>query len=189
MPTSEPHKQSVAREPNKQIFSQKKLMHLLYRPRSRPTCHSSSAFCIVGEVRTDLATVLARACKCLLTGLDIGCGANCIYPLLGACLNKWRFKGVDITDVAITWAQRNVDANPDLAGLIQIRRTGQSNSTMDPANIAQVILLLGWDLSMWPGMLCCAMQSHVLLHQTVSCSALLCFLCMCELHFLCNSRH
>ena len=71
------------------------------------------------------------------TGLDIGCGANCIYPLLGAALNQWHFVGVDITDVAITWASRNVDANPQLAELIQVRRTGQSSTPLDAANIDQ----------------------------------------------------
>lgn len=74
----------------------------------------------------------------LPAGLDIGCGANCIYPLLGAALNQWRFVGADITDVAITWATQNVEANPHLSELIEIRRTGCSSDASDAANINQV---------------------------------------------------
>lgn len=70
-----------------------------------------------------------------VVGLDIGCGANCIYPLLGAALNQWQFVGVDITDVAIDWATRNVEANPHLANLVSIRRTGQSSEPLDAGNI------------------------------------------------------
>ena len=54
--------------------------------------------------------------------LDIGCGANLIYPLLGAAMHGWRFVGVDITDTAIEWAQKNAASNPQLAHLLDIRR-------------------------------------------------------------------
>ena len=57
-----------------------------------------------------------------VVGLDIGCGANLIYPLLGAALYGWSFVAVDVTDVAVEWAQRNKDANPQVAHLIDIRR-------------------------------------------------------------------
>lgn len=70
-----------------------------------------------------------------VTGLDVGCGANCIYPLLGAALNGWRFVGTDITDIALEWAKQNVGSNPNLAKLIEIRRTGHSNKPLDPANV------------------------------------------------------
>ena len=73
-----------------------------------------------------------------ITGLDIGCGANCIYPLLGATLNNWHFVGTDITDVAVQWANKNVNHNPHLAQLIEIRCTGQSKSPLDVANVDQV---------------------------------------------------
>lgn len=53
-------------------------------------------------------------------GLDIGCGANCIYPLLGASTCGWRFVGTDITDVAVAWARRNVACNPGLRDLIEV---------------------------------------------------------------------
>jgi len=73
-----------------------------------------------------------------LRGLDIGCGANCIYPLLGAALNGWHFVGTDITDIAVEWAGKNVQGNPHLAHLIEIRRTGQSSQPQDSTNIEKV---------------------------------------------------
>ena len=54
--------------------------------------------------------------------LDIGCGANLIYPLLGAAMHGWHFVGVDITDTAIEWARKNAAANPQLAHRLEIRR-------------------------------------------------------------------
>ncbi len=77
-----------------------------------------------------------------IKGLDIGCGANCIYPLLGAALNGWHFVGTDVTDIAIEWAGKNVQGNPHLADLIEIRRTGQSTQPLDSTNIEQVGLFL-----------------------------------------------
>ncbi|KAJ1277592.1 hypothetical protein BS78_04G016000 [Paspalum vaginatum] len=54
-------------------------------------------------------------------GFDIGTGANCIYPLLGASLLGWSFVGSDVTNVALEWAKKNVESNPHLAELIEIR--------------------------------------------------------------------
>ncbi|CAN0845984.1 RNA N6-adenosine-methyltransferase mettl16, partial [Linum grandiflorum] len=58
----------------------------------------------------------------VVRGFDIGTGANCIYPLLGASLLGWSFVGSDITDVALEWAERNVRNNPRVAELIEIRK-------------------------------------------------------------------
>ena len=52
----------------------------------------------------------------------MGCGANLIYPLLGAAMHGWCFVGVDITDTAVEWAERNAAANPHLQHLLEIRR-------------------------------------------------------------------
>ena len=52
----------------------------------------------------------------------MGCGANLIYPLLGAALRGWRFVGSDVTDAALEAAARNATANPHLAPLIELRR-------------------------------------------------------------------
>ncbi len=53
--------------------------------------------------------------------LDIGMGANCIYPLIGASEYGWRFVGSEIDPVALRWARKLVAANPAVAGLIECR--------------------------------------------------------------------
>ncbi|KAH9311752.1 hypothetical protein KI387_026787, partial [Taxus chinensis] len=60
-----------------------------------------------------------------VTGFDIGTGANCIYPLIGAALHGWRFVATDVTQVALEWAQKNVESNPHLVELIEIRNAGE----------------------------------------------------------------
>lgn len=54
--------------------------------------------------------------------LDIGVGANCIYPLLGCREYGWRFVGVDIDPIALDSAKRIIAANPVLGGRIELRR-------------------------------------------------------------------
>ena len=53
--------------------------------------------------------------------LDIGVGANCVYPILGVSEYGWRFVGTDIDPVALASARRIVAANPILAGKIDCR--------------------------------------------------------------------
>lgn len=53
--------------------------------------------------------------------LDIGMGANCIYPLIGAREYGWRFVGSEIDPVALRWAKTLVAANPAVADLIECR--------------------------------------------------------------------
>ena len=61
-------------------------------------------------------------------GLDIGCGANLIYPLLGAAVNGWAFVAADVTPVAVEWARRNAAANPHLAHLMDVRHVGAGHA-------------------------------------------------------------
>lgn len=56
-----------------------------------------------------------------VTVLDIGTGANCIYPIIGVREYGWRFVGTDIDPVAVRSAQKIVAANPSLAGKIECR--------------------------------------------------------------------
>ncbi|XP_048582639.1 RNA N6-adenosine-methyltransferase METTL16 isoform X2 [Nematostella vectensis] len=44
-------------------------------------------------------------------GLDIGTGASCIYPLLGAAIDNWNFIATEIDEFALGYAQRNVAQN------------------------------------------------------------------------------
>jgi 23S rRNA (adenine1618-N6)-methyltransferase len=53
--------------------------------------------------------------------LDIGTGANCIYPLIGASEYGWSFVGAEVDPVAWRWAQKTVAANASVAGLIECR--------------------------------------------------------------------
>lgn len=53
--------------------------------------------------------------------LDIGTGANCIYPLIGASEYGWSFVGAEVDAAAWRWAQKIVSANPSVAGLIECR--------------------------------------------------------------------
>lgn len=53
--------------------------------------------------------------------LDIGVGANMIYPLIGAHEYGWRFVGTDVDVAAIKSAQQIVDANEGLVDAIELR--------------------------------------------------------------------
>lgn len=68
-----------------------------------------------------------------MRGLDIGCGANFIYCLLGAALFEWPMVGVDVTEVAVTWASLNRGRNPHLQHLLEVRRSGAAGGGADGA--------------------------------------------------------
>jgi 23S rRNA (adenine1618-N6)-methyltransferase len=53
--------------------------------------------------------------------LDIGVGANCIYPLIGRHEYGWKFVGSDIDEEAINAAQQMLNTNPGLADLIALQ--------------------------------------------------------------------
>lgn len=53
--------------------------------------------------------------------LDIGVGASCVYPLIGASEYGWRFVGSEIDRQAVEWARRLVAANPAVANLVECR--------------------------------------------------------------------
>jgi 23S rRNA (adenine1618-N6)-methyltransferase len=56
-----------------------------------------------------------------ITVLDVGVGANCIYPIIGRREYGWHFVGSDIDGVAVRAAQQIEAANPPLAGAIECR--------------------------------------------------------------------
>jgi 23S rRNA (adenine1618-N6)-methyltransferase len=53
--------------------------------------------------------------------LDIGCGANCVYPLIGHSEYGWSFVGSDTDPVALKSAQKVLHANGKLADAIELR--------------------------------------------------------------------
>ena len=54
--------------------------------------------------------------------LDIGTGANCIYPLIGTSEYGWSFVGSEIDPLALRWAQQIIASNTSVAGLIECRQ-------------------------------------------------------------------
>ena len=53
--------------------------------------------------------------------LDVGCGANLVYPLLAASYFGWASVGCDVNEAALRHAARLRDANPDIAPLMVLR--------------------------------------------------------------------
>lgn len=54
--------------------------------------------------------------------LDVGVGANCIYPLIGHGEYGWSFVGTDVDPIALTAAKKILDANPEAASAVELRR-------------------------------------------------------------------
>lgn len=59
--------------------------------------------------------------------LDVGTGANLIYPILGNACYGWSFVGSELNQKAVASAERIISENPHLNGKIEIRK--QSNPT------------------------------------------------------------
>jgi len=59
--------------------------------------------------------------KRAIKGLDIGVGANCIYPILGGQIYGWEMVGADIDLTAVQAAQKNVSDAKNLKTNIEIR--------------------------------------------------------------------
>lgn len=56
-----------------------------------------------------------------ITCLDVGVGANCIYPILGVKEYGWNFIGTDVDAKSVASAQHIIDENPSLHGRIDLR--------------------------------------------------------------------
>jgi len=54
--------------------------------------------------------------------LDIGMGANCIYPVIGSSVYGWQFVGTDIDPIAIRSAKDILAANPLLKSQVMLRQ-------------------------------------------------------------------
>lgn len=62
-------------------------------------------------------TAAGAKVKCL----DIGVGANCVYPIIGSHEYDWTFVGSDIDAVAIQSAKKIIENNPSLHGKVELR--------------------------------------------------------------------
>ena len=56
-----------------------------------------------------------------ILGLDIGIGANCIYPILGNAIYGWQFVGTDIDKKAIRNCVEIIEKNPQLSDAISLQ--------------------------------------------------------------------
>ena len=56
-----------------------------------------------------------------IKGLDIGVGANCIYPIIGSRVYGWNFVGTDVDTRSIDSSLAILSKNPSLSAKIQCR--------------------------------------------------------------------
>lgn len=63
----------------------------------------------------------------IITGLDIGTGANCIYPLLGYGMYKWHFKASDINDCSVKSANEIIIKNSIENFITIIKQNNEKN--------------------------------------------------------------
>tara|TARA_R110000868_G_scaffold21326_1_gene88601 strand:+ start:6324 stop:7268 length:945 start_codon:yes stop_codon:yes gene_type:complete len=59
-------------------------------------------------------------------GLDIGIGANCIYPIIGNSVYGWSFVGTDIDEKAIENCSKIIEGNPKLIDAISLQQQNES---------------------------------------------------------------
>lgn len=59
-------------------------------------------------------------------GLDIGIGANCIYPIIGNTAYGWSFVGTDIDEKAIQNCKKIIQNNPNLIDAISLQLQTES---------------------------------------------------------------
>ncbi|MFR9504098.1 MAG: 23S rRNA (adenine(1618)-N(6))-methyltransferase RlmF [Rikenellaceae bacterium] len=65
----------------------------------------------------------SKAARCL----DIGVGANCIYPIIGRAKYGWDFVGSDISKESLTNAEKIVGKNEVLRGHVDLRLQNESS--------------------------------------------------------------
>ncbi|GAB2681165.1 23S rRNA (adenine(1618)-N(6))-methyltransferase RlmF [Aliiglaciecola aliphaticivorans] len=55
-------------------------------------------------------------------GLDVGVGANLVYPIIGSQIYGWQFVGSDINDTSLQSAKRIISNNSNLKTHIKVRK-------------------------------------------------------------------
>lgn len=63
--------------------------------------------------------------------LDIGVGANCIYPIIGQREYGWRFTGTDIDPQALSAAKMVVSMNPTLRNTLRLKQQKDPQAIFD----------------------------------------------------------
>jgi 23S rRNA (adenine1618-N6)-methyltransferase len=64
--------------------------------------------------------------KQTIQALDIGTGANCIYPIIGATQYKWDFVGTDISENSLASANKIIQSNPALVRKVNLVHQAKS---------------------------------------------------------------
>lgn len=76
--------------------------------------------------------------------LDIGIGANCIYPIIGNSVYGWSFIGVDIDEKALDWARHIAKANSKFSGTIEFRLQPNPShvlkTVLDPDDLVDLVI-------------------------------------------------
>jgi 23S rRNA (adenine1618-N6)-methyltransferase len=62
--------------------------------------------------------------------LDIGVGANCVYPIIGVKEYGWTFIGSEIDSIALDSAQSIIDQNPSLHNKVELRLQTEPKDTI-----------------------------------------------------------
>ena len=79
-----------------------------------------------------LAELLTKECKSLnhnlVHALDIGVGANCIYPIVGSTQYGWEYVGSDVDPISVKNANRIAEHNNVLKGKIECRLQSESQN-------------------------------------------------------------
>jgi len=81
----------------------------------------------IADLIRDENSALDTQIKCL----DIGVGANCIYPIIGVVEYGWSFVGTDIDPIAIESANRIVRENEVLNEKVELRLQKNSKKIFD----------------------------------------------------------
>lgn len=74
---------------------------------------------IADLLRSSNRSVIPRGAS--IVALDIGIGANCIYPIIGHTEYGWRFVGTDTDPAALRSAKHIVKSNSILSGAVECR--------------------------------------------------------------------
>lgn len=75
--------------------------------------------------------------------LDVGTGASCIFPLIGASVYGWSFVASELSETSVKSARKIVEEN-DLGNLIDVRRQSSSGQLLDGVlgNVEQVDIVM-----------------------------------------------
>ncbi|KAG7379810.1 Methyltransferase-like protein 16 [Phytophthora pseudosyringae] len=90
-----------------------------------------SGFAMNGEQSGQSDRKSAPTNEMVVSGIDVGTGANCIYALLGATMNKWKFIATEINSDSYECAKENVARN-HLETLISVKRTRTNKLLLEP---------------------------------------------------------